>query len=1169
MAAHELDSSPDAEDLSDVLAADQLALVDDGPGAGRVLAVGRRVVSVGRGPGRVDLEDPLLSRDHLELRARSGRVEARDPGSRHGTRRAGTVPGRRGRLLGPRWEPVALGTTLLAGAGSVRVTGGAGSLAAPRPVVLPPGGRRGLRAVARLAPMLLAPLVMVPLLLGSSAGPWRFAILGVPVLAVGIWLLAERDPASRVPPRPAASEVLLLAAAGLRPVGGPADVLVLRFRSGPHRRGRALRGGRRHLPGGEPRRRGEARRGGASRRRSGGGSRSTGDLRLSPGDVVGLTGPGGARAARWLLAQVLTHEPTATASVPAGWALPSARRAPSGTGTSGSDAAAQPGPRGQPWHVSVVAAGPDARAPEAAAGRRHLVLAVAGDRPPAWCTRIVVTGPHDGVSPTWAGRHARALEVAGGEGESLPSSVHLTDLLGPLTPVAVRRRWSAGHGLRVPVGRGTEGPVEVDLVAEGPHALLAGATGAGKSEALTSWLVALAATCSPTDLAMVLVDYKGGSAFAPLAPLPHVSAVLTDLDPAATVRALTSLGAELRRRERVLADAGAKDLGELYARGGSLPRLLVVVDEFRALADDHPQLLADLVRLAAQGRSLGLHLVLATQRPSGIVGPDVRANITVRLCLRVLEAADSRDVVGTARAAELPAVPGRAVLRTDAAREVQVAWLGPTGSGLPADAVAAVRAAAEGTAAPAVPWAPELPVAVAAGGINPATGVPLPSTAVALVDEPGRLALEPWCWDGSALLVLGGPGTGRTTALRALGAAAARDGRTVHVVGGHDAVGSGAATGTLAPPDDPRLVLRLLEVLGGAAAAPGQMLLIDDVELLLDRLDAALGPGQSLAALPTALRGVLSRGHHVALAGSPASASARWAEVGRSRLVLSPRDATEATLAGVDRSMSVGTAVPGRAVLVRPSGQRVVQVVDAEPVPPAVAPTVPTERSPTLRPLPREAPELPATAGERAGTEVALGVGGDTADPVTVPLAAGGVLLVVGPPGSGRTATLAALAARLAAAGAEVVRAGAADPSGDPGRVVVADDVDRLGPQALDHVVELPTRGARVLAAAATMSVLSAHRAPLTTWITGPMVVLRPDLPISGRLVPGGLGAGADPLAATVPGRAALVRSGRSLPVQIVREGDARGRHVEGSAGARDDETGADVRRATDRACTA
>ena len=122
-----------------------------------------------------------------------------------------------------------------------------------------------------------------------------------------------------------------------------------------------------------------------------------------------------------------------------------------------------------------------------------------------------------------------------------------------------------------------------------------------------------------------VVDYKGGAAFGPLARLPHTAGVLTDLDPAATARALASLEAEVRRRERLLAEAGAKDV-RAVSPAQAPPRLVVAVDEFATLATQHPDVLDCLVRVAAQGRSLGIHLVLATQRPAGAVSPAIRAN---------------------------------------------------------------------------------------------------------------------------------------------------------------------------------------------------------------------------------------------------------------------------------------------------------------------------------------------------------------------------------------------------------------------------------------------------------------------------------------------------------------------------------------------------------------
>jgi len=221
-----------------------------------------------------------------------------------------------------------------------------------------------------------------------------------------------------------------------------------------------------------------------------------------------------------------------------------------------------------------------------------------------------------------------------------------------------------------------EGAVRADLVSDGPHALVAGTTGSGKSELLIAWLFQLALDLPPSRLALILVDYKGGAAFGPLADLPHTAGVLTDLDPAATARALASLEAEVQRRERLLARAGAKDVTALSSTMGPAkgstrgstssvqapPRLVVVVDEFATLASQHPDILDSLVRVAAQGRSLGIHLILATQRPAGAVSPVIRANTTLRVCLRVLDAGDSRDVLGHDGAAALEPHPGRVLV---------------------------------------------------------------------------------------------------------------------------------------------------------------------------------------------------------------------------------------------------------------------------------------------------------------------------------------------------------------------------------------------------------------------------------------------------------------------------------------------------------------------------
>ncbi|WP_249043264.1 FtsK/SpoIIIE domain-containing protein, partial [Georgenia thermotolerans] len=561
-----------------------------------------------------------------------------------------------------------------------------------------------------------------------------------------------------------------------------------------------------------------------------------------------------------------------------------------------------------------------------------LVLAERLEDVPTWCTRVLVLPPGAvSVTAAWLAAVTTALATPRA-GATLPAAVPLAGLLGDLDHL--ERRWAAPPpGLAAVVGVDRAGPVEFDLAAEGPHALVAGTTGAGKSELLLAWLLGLAVRFSPADLQLVLVDYKGGATFDVLAALPHTAGVLTDLDPAATTRALASLRAEVRRRERVLAAAGARDLaGYRAAAGGATaagtaaggaavgstaadhtgacvapPRLLVVVDEFRALADTHPEVLSGLVRLAAQGRSLGIHLVLATQRPAGAVTPEIRANLTARICLRVLDAADSLDVLAVPDAARLPAVPGRALLRTAALREIQVPWTGPHGA-LVAAVLAATgsgwRRAGQG-AAPARPWAEPLPAALtltelptpAADGSSGEGPLAFP---LARTDLPDEQRLGVWTWDGAALLVAGGPRTGRTEALRAVVAQALRAGVAVHVLAAAPerfADLRGPSLGTVVGADDPRRAAQLLHLLA-AGRAGTTVLVVDDADVVADRLDLT-GPGRGVSALGALVRGASQAGLALALSGPPALVGARWTESVRTRLVLAPRDETESLLAGV------------------------------------------------------------------------------------------------------------------------------------------------------------------------------------------------------------------------------------------------------------------------------
>ena len=286
------------------------------------------------------------------------------------------------------------------------------------------------------------------------------------------------------------------------------------------------------------------------------------------------------------------------------------------------------------------------------------------------------------------------------DASDLPSTVPLLALLGAdiaARPEAVIDRWQESNSLlsgplapepkrragtlRAVVGQGAAEPFTVDLRLQGPHALVGGTTGSGKSELLQSWILSLAAAYSPERLTFLLVDYKGGAAFRECSDLPHTVGLVTDLTPHLVRRTLTSLEAELRHRERLLAGKRAKDLIELEkaADPDAPPNLLIIVDEFAALVQEIPEFVDGVVNVGQRGRSLGLHLILATQRPAGVIKGNLRANTNLRLALRVADEADSVDVLDSPIAASFDAdTPGRAVAKTGPGRlaSFQSAYVG-------------------------------------------------------------------------------------------------------------------------------------------------------------------------------------------------------------------------------------------------------------------------------------------------------------------------------------------------------------------------------------------------------------------------------------------------------------------------------------------------------------
>jgi S-DNA-T family DNA segregation ATPase FtsK/SpoIIIE len=268
--------------------------------------------------------------------------------------------------------------------------------------------------------------------------------------------------------------------------------------------------------------------------------------------------------------------------------------------------------------------------------------------------------------------------------QQIPDACSLGEVL-PLSDTELSRRWSeaaSASRLAVPLGIGVSGPRILDLQADGPHLLVAGTTGSGKSELLRTLTAALALTYSPDSVNFLFVDFKGGSGLGPLRLLPHCAGMLTDLSRYELDRFLVSLRAEIRYRERLLAEAEAPDLGAYRstkaAKDKALPHLVLMIDEFRMLVEEAPEALSELMRIAVIGRSLGLHLVMATQRPQGALTADIRANVTTSIALRVQSDSESADILNSSDAARIPiTTPGRAFLArgTEVPQEFQTASL--------------------------------------------------------------------------------------------------------------------------------------------------------------------------------------------------------------------------------------------------------------------------------------------------------------------------------------------------------------------------------------------------------------------------------------------------------------------------------------------------------------
>ena len=820
---------------------------------------------------------------------------------------------------------------------------------------------------------------------------------------------------------------------------------------------------------------------------------------------------------------------------------------------------------------------------------------------------------------------------------ALPSSVRWTDAVGlPLggedDAAGVLNRWAAtGRSTQALLGRGLSGWIAVDLVRDGPHALVAGTTGSGKSELLQTLIASLALANRPDELTFVLVDYKGGAAFGPCEHLPHVVGMVTDLDGPLVERALASLTAELTRREAVLKAAGVKDVEEhrhIARPGEVLPRLVLVVDEFASLAEELPDFVGGLVSISMRGRSLGVHLVLATQRPEGVVSADIRANTNLRLCLAVTRDSESRDVLDSPVAATISrTAPGRGWLRTGhvdltpfqvarvggrrpatgpVAARVTLQPTGELGDPLPrllegdgddttdlSLLVAACRGAAARLQLPpsSSPWLPPLPSLLSADELP----TPVGALAYGLLDDPARQARRPLLLDldtSTHLLVLGAARSGRTTVLRALAGALARQAHPddVHLyaidagAGGLTPLSALPHTGAVVGLDQPARLERLLAwlvdqtverqaVLSAAGHAslteqrafssnplPHLLLLIDRWEALVAAFQD-VDAGHVLDQVHRLLREGPAAGLHLVLTTDRSGLVGRTASLIEQRLVLRMADSGDYAAAGLPSRLTAGSLPPGRGWLV--GGEPLVAQVAllaGDPSGPGQAAALQAlgGQAPTPSRPPHRLELLPhrVALATLSGCGVVLGVGGDELDPVTLThqdLESG--MLIAGPAGSGRSTALLTLAAGRLDLPVVAVAPRPSPLRGLPGcltgddvaalrtqvgagRVLLLlDDAELLvdgplGPVLEDLVRHGRDRGTVVVAAGRTSALAAGFRgAVVELRRTGCGLLLCPQSPADGQLFDLRLPRSA--ASALHPGRGLLVRGGQISPLQV------------------------------------
>lgn len=258
---------------------------------------------------------------------------------------------------------------------------------------------------------------------------------------------------------------------------------------------------------------------------------------------------------------------------------------------------------------------------------------------------------------------------------SLTKNISLFELLHIIAveDVNLAQRWNAAkvyQSMAAPIGVAKSGMILLDLhdKAHGPHGLVAGTTGSGKSELLQTYILSMAALYHPYEVGFVIIDFKGGGMANQFKDLPHMMGRITNIDGKEINRSLRSIKAELNKRQRLFAEAGVNHIDNyiIKVRKGEvkipLPHLILIVDEFAELKAEQPDFMKELISAARIGRSLGVHLILATQKPSGQVDEQIWSNSRFKLCLKVQSPQDSNEVLKSPLAAEIKE-PGRAYLQ--------------------------------------------------------------------------------------------------------------------------------------------------------------------------------------------------------------------------------------------------------------------------------------------------------------------------------------------------------------------------------------------------------------------------------------------------------------------------------------------------------------------------